>query len=643
MKKKERLKGKKNKKPIKVSELSSKKKRIFLGITIILPFLFLILLEIGLRIFNYGVNLDLFIEGPEGYSQFMRVNPNVARRYFYLQKNVPTPPKQLFLKNKPANCYRIFVLGESSAAGFPYGYNACFSNILERGLINAFPDKKIEVINVAMAAINSYTLLDFMDEILEQSPDAFLIYTGHNEYYGAMGVGSTESTGITRWLTLLNLDLRSYKTFILTRNFVGWMKKTIGQIFYSGNETDPSQTLMERIVAEQTIPFHSKLYEAGKRQFEENMEVILKKTSEHKVPVVLSELVSNIRDQKPFISVNDGSTQSANSLFDSARNYEKNGEFEKARSYYFKAKDADALRFRAPGEFNSILKELSKKYSCPLVPMESIFEKNCPNGLIGNSLMLEHLHPNLYGHFLIAKAFYNVLKENNFISNNWAKDGIEKEKFHGLTELDSVSADLQIRFLKGGWPFQSKELPNRFLQNFIPGNYLEEIAYRIIKTPNYSIESAHMELGDYYKKQGEFDKAFYEYNALITCIPYESEFYRKAVTLLIEQKEYDKASELLQKSLRYNENNFANKWIGQLALMKNDFNKTITFLLKADLSDPQVVFNLSRAYYQDNQWYKGEEYFNRLIKLSPRPEYISYLRKLRTEVRQKSNQADPVN
>jgi len=37
-----------------------------------------------------------------------------------------------------------------------------------------------------MAAINSYALLDMVDEVIQQSPDAVLIYTGHNEYYGAL-------------------------------------------------------------------------------------------------------------------------------------------------------------------------------------------------------------------------------------------------------------------------------------------------------------------------------------------------------------------------------------------------------------------------------------------------------------------------
>ena len=41
-----------------------------------------------------------------------------------------------------------------------------------------------------MAAVNSYVLLDFVDEILDVDPDAVLIYAGHNEYLGVFGVAS---------------------------------------------------------------------------------------------------------------------------------------------------------------------------------------------------------------------------------------------------------------------------------------------------------------------------------------------------------------------------------------------------------------------------------------------------------------------
>jgi lipopolysaccharide biosynthesis regulator YciM len=117
------------------------------------------------------------------------------------------------------------------------------------------------------------------------------------------------------------------------------------------------------------------------------------------------------------------------------------------------------------------------------------------------------------------------------------------------------------------------------------------------------------------------------------------EFYQKAVTVLLAEKEYDRASQLLRKSLKYKENYFANKWIGQVALMKNEYKEAISFLSKADLLDNQVVFNLSRAYYSDGQWNNGEVYFLRMQNSAPRSDYFNYLKKMRVLTQIKNNAA----
>ncbi len=41
--------------------------------------------------------------------------------------------------------------------------------------------------------MNSYTFYDKIDDILKEDPDAILIYAGHNEFYGAPGIGSSKS------------------------------------------------------------------------------------------------------------------------------------------------------------------------------------------------------------------------------------------------------------------------------------------------------------------------------------------------------------------------------------------------------------------------------------------------------------------
>jgi lysophospholipase L1-like esterase len=634
------MKDRKKKK--KVTEQSSKKefsqakKRLFWGITLALPFLALLLLEVALRIFNYGGNTDLFIGGPEGYDEYLRCNPNVARRYFFAQSTIPSPPKILFLKQKPQNGFRIFVLGESSTAGFPFGNNVSFPNILERSLSRAFPDRRIEVVNIAMSAINSYTLLDLFDEILEQSPDAVLIYTGHNEFYGALGVGSVQSLGNSRRLITASMKLQSVKSFILLRDVVGWLKVRLSQIIYGGSEVDPSATLMEGIVAEQTIPYDSPLYKAGKRQFSLNMEEILQKAAKKNVPVMLSELVSNLHDQEPFISLEEPQDHSAKREFAEARRLEAAGEFERARQHYILAKDFDALRFRAPEDFNTILHELAEKYSHTIVPAILYFENESPNGIIGSRLMMEHLHPTIDGYYLLAKAFYETMEKSSMISARWPKGCIEYERTQGVTELDSLYGALVIQHLKSGWPFHPKSLPNRFLQTYRPGSYIEEIAFKAVSGTNFSIEAAHMALGEYYEKQERNDKAYAEYSALIASIPTEIDFYRKAAVVLLAQKEFDKAAELLSTSLTYRENAFANKWLGQIAVRNEKYQDAVSYLTKADGRDVQVIFNLARAYYSLNQWMSAEESYQKLRYLAPKSEYFAYLTQLRNSIIKKT-------
>ena len=357
--------------------LSNKQKRIFTLITLLLPIVFIVFLEIGLRLGDYGGDLRLFIPATTGYENYLRCNPDVARRYFYIQNTIPTPPKDLFLAEKPKDVFRIFVMGGSTAAGFPYGNNMMFSRILQKQLEETYTEQKFEIVNVAMSAINSYTLLDLIDEVLEQNPNLILIYAGHNEYYGALGVASVESMGNQRWLIKSYLSLQNFKSFLLFRNTIGKFKVWLSNLFYDSSSIDPSATLMARIVAEQTIPFKSDLFEAGISQFKSNMTDICNKAGENNVPIILSELICNTRDQLPFISEGAKDLENANNKFREARLLENAGKYTEAKTAYYQAKDLDALRFRAPEVFNDIIYQLAKAFKIHVAPMKRYFENYC--------------------------------------------------------------------------------------------------------------------------------------------------------------------------------------------------------------------------------------------------------------------------
>ena len=259
------------------AEISPARRRVYWTIIILIPFILLGAAEWGLRKFHYGATFPLFVSIPDESSPYYGINLEVAKRYFTKLSDFPTPRKDLFLKQKPGNGYRIFILGESSAAGFPYGNNITFPRILNRRLTDAFPDRFIEVVNTSLTAINTYTQLDFMDDILEQKPDAILIYTGHNEYYGALGVCSMESAGKYRWIVKTSLLLQKTRLYQLLRNTIAYFKiKFFGNASNESSD-DPSSTLMERIVKNKIIPLESDDYNTGINQFKENLSEIVKK------------------------------------------------------------------------------------------------------------------------------------------------------------------------------------------------------------------------------------------------------------------------------------------------------------------------------------------------------------------------------
>ena len=560
----------------KSRELSVGKKMLLNLILISLPVVLLILLEIALRVFGYGTDLRLFKQSPSNKGYF-EINQKVAKRFFS-KLEISIPPKGLFLIHKPDSCFRIFVMGESAAMGFPYETGNSFSNILQSRLQDVFPRKHIEIINTAMTAVNSYTLLDFTDEILKQNPDAIVIYTGHNEYYGALGVGSVENGGNIRWLKLLQLKLIHFRIYQLVQNLINAISKS----FLSVNNTWRRETLMERIVKDKAIAYKSKLYNDGIEQFRDNMGDLLKKARNAGVRVIISDLACNVRDIKPFKSVASSGYPEAKDVYEDARKLESNGDFNNAREKYYEAKDLDAIRFRASEDFNNTIVELGNKYNAIVVPMKSYFEQHSPHSLIGNNLMTEHLHPNIDGYFLMADVFFNTLRHAKMIDNYWDTTLIKPSSYYrnnwGFTALDSLVADLKIKKLKAGWPFQPDTVVNRFKFTYKPTSYEDSMAFLCIKYSNFSIDNIHEKMALYYSGQGNYYKAYKEYYSLIKCHPFDNDLYLTGFNYLLKAKEYIKACDLLASMPGIDTSYSALIQIGEIYSEHNELKKAIHYL-----------------------------------------------------------------
>jgi len=338
-------------------------------------------IELALRAADYGRTLEpLFIASPE-QPDYLQANPRVVTRFFTDPEQAPPVSIETayFRRQKQAGTFRVFVQGESSAAGFPYGLGASLAGVLDQRLERAFPDREIEVISTAMAAVNSYALLDFAEEIIAQQPDAVVVYVGHNEFLGILGVGSSMQLAATPGLTRAFLAARNWRLFQLMSQLYAQLRPAGATAARAGGES-----LMARVAGERSIALQSDLYRRGVQQFEANLGRLLESYRRAGVPVLIGTLASNERDQFPLAilaGVESDAAGAAKTAYHAAQDADEAGNHAAAREGYAWARDLDPLRFRAPADFNSVVARVAADQGARVVDVHGAFVAASPDGL----------------------------------------------------------------------------------------------------------------------------------------------------------------------------------------------------------------------------------------------------------------------
>ena len=546
-----------------------KRNIVFKLISLSLPIVFLVLVEVLLAIFGYGTDYSLFIPYDDK-GEYLVFNPDASKAYFNNHQFATTGNQEPFRKKKDSSTVRIFVLGESTTVGYPYFHNGSFHRWLQFKLDRAYPSKKIEIINLSLTAVNSYTVYGFAQQLMPYQPDAVLIYTGHNEYYGAMGVGSTQILGSNPTLVNNLIGLKKLKIVELLSNTY--------QNFINANPSDSGTnkgTRMQRMVNKDEIPLNSDIFQKGIEQFNSNISKTFELFQKHNIPVYVGNLVSNEKDLEPFISIapNDlpqgflenfqlGEKAYLNEKYEEAKVYlvfadaifseyplckyylgqiaiaQENWDL--AKSYLQKAKELDGLRFRAPQKLNEILKVQSKKHiKVHLVDVVSQFEKNAPGSLIGDNLMTDHVHPNLKGFALMSEAFYTSLKETQLLSSEKAEQELTFEQLveaMPITAFDSIIGDYRIHILKSSWPYNEPQHKSKLLND----TYEQQLAIKVLgKRINW--RQAMDSLFAHYNKIKKPEKATRIAEALVLENPNDHVFYAAATDLNAKLGHMDKA------------------------------------------------------------------------------------------------------
>ena len=549
---------------------------LFRIIALLLPFLLLLLAEMSLRLLLADRSVPLFIPNPANPA-YLVTEPDITRRYFAAaspRPNVKIEPG-FVLKDKPDNSIRLVVQGGSTAAGFPYGAGASIAGMLEQRLRRTLPDTPVEVVNTALSAVNSYTLLDLSDDILTIQPDAVLIYAGHNEYLGLLGVGSSYLTSTSPGATLLWLKLRKL-----------YLYQLLEQGYYRFFSTTPepagnSRTVMATVARHKDIELDSERYQAGLAQFEQNMRLLLQRYQKAGVPVYLSTVASNLATLAPFNSLPLTAEQdatltqleqqldalpaadapklmlpqlaqltatpslSANWHYRLGRLYLTLQQSDSAREHLTRARDLDLLRFRAPSAINDIIRTLAKDYDVILVDNETALAKHSAQSVIGDEMMLEHVHPTIAGYFVLADSFYQALYQHKQFGV-WKRPvppAIAWQE-RPLLPAEEFAGEVRIAQLKADYPFSATPQAVSYPAATEPQQQLG-LAYVQGKLDWLSMQR---QSALAYQQQKDGDMLLKTLKILADALPHDGTANLQAAQILLQAKRYGEARFYLQRA-----------------------------------------------------------------------------------------------
>lgn len=409
---------------------------------VVIPALFFLLLEFGLRLAGFGKSFNYFTPLTIDGEDYFQDNPVFVQQFYPASLDI-IPLENTFAAKHDPQVLRVFVLGGSAARGFPNPAHG-FGRQLETLLGHALPGRRVEVVNTAMTAINSHVVYETARSIPKGSADFAIVLMGNNEVIGPYGPGTFNQN----FLSSLEA-IRFLQT--LKRSRIGQLLATLTT---SINPRDHRQELEWKgmqMFTEESVPITDPRLQTVYDHYRDNLKDIVGILQSKGAHVVLSSVPVNLRHSAPFSSVHSpGLPQAqmarwddiiqrahasvqrqdwqsaiadyraalaidaghADTHFRLATSYEGADQFDQAAAHYRQARDLDALRFRADSRINDLVRAIASgdaRDNLSFVDAEAAFGQSSRPLQPGWDLFLEHVHYNFSGDYLLARSFAEAI------------------------------------------------------------------------------------------------------------------------------------------------------------------------------------------------------------------------------------------
>ncbi|HPO16494.1 MAG TPA: tetratricopeptide repeat protein [Candidatus Hydrogenedentes bacterium] len=408
---------------------------------IVIPLLFIFLLEIGLRVANTGIDNHYFTKQEVRGETYCEPNYNYFGLYFgkHIERVAWTCG---FPEKKSPNTYRIFVLGASAAFGEPEQHSG-MAHHLETMLAAAYPNAMFEVRNFSVAGINSHIIRNIAKECAQYSPDVIIVYMGNNEVIGPFGACTPiQATWLGRFITRPAVYFETLRCTQL-------MERVYGRCFLN-NSWLPYTSDMPYFLDHQVTETDPRLFRTY-HHFRNNLSDIIESGANQGATVLVSSVATNLRDCAPFASshksglseqslarwedawkqgiqsIENDQNEAAVSAFREALNIDdqyaelhyrlgqalyKTGQYEPAYEAFTRARDLDTLRFRADSQINQIIQEVTGGYAsrgAVFVDGVAAIREESPNQIPGEEHFYDHVHFSPEGNYVLAAALYKAM------------------------------------------------------------------------------------------------------------------------------------------------------------------------------------------------------------------------------------------
>ncbi len=457
-------------KPAHISSPQRKRWFRFFALAVV-PLLVLGALEIVLRIAGYGHPTGFFEKIRLGDKDFLVSNEHFSQRFFPPQL-MRWPGPVMFPARKPADTFRIFILGESAARGEPEP-NYAASRYLHVLLSEKFPATKFEVINLGITAINSHVILPIARDAARAEGDLWIIYMGNNEMVGPFGAATVfGAKAPPASLVRLNLALQQLR--------VGQLLVNLSRHLH-GNQANAAWGGMKMFLGNQ-LRAEDPRRETVYRNFARNLDDIVQAGLGSGAKILLNTVAVNLKDCPPFASLTNanlsatdmaefgklfsagvplqtqGDVAGAEKLFLAAEKLDANhpelqfrraqclaqtGGAAAAREHFQKACDVDALPFRADSRINGAIAAAGQKFAggrLVFFDAAAALAARTADGVCGQDFFYEHVHFNFDGEFELGRAWAAEVDKllppeivRGAVTNGWASSAACAARL-GLTD-----------------------------------------------------------------------------------------------------------------------------------------------------------------------------------------------------------------